>query len=77
MMKTLMKINTVILPCLLLAACGGADEPAADTSVALEDTYLPVWVTGEISVEQVDTKLAKAGYQIKNAKVELYSAPIK
>lgn len=51
--------------------------PGAGTSVALEDTYLPVWVTGEITVEKVDTKLATAGYQIKNAKVELYSAPIK
>ncbi len=52
-------------------------NPSIGNSVALEDTYLPVWVTGEITVEKVDTKLATAGYQIKNAKVELYSAPIK
>jgi hypothetical protein len=34
--------------------------------------YEPVWVYGTIVTEQVHTDLAEAGYQIKEASVEIY-----
>lgn len=33
---------------------------------------LPVWVTGVLEIEQVDTALGSASYQIRNARVEEY-----
>lgn len=50
-------------------------NPAKDKSVSLNDIYRPVWVVGEIEVDEIDTDLAKAGYQIKNARVEPYVQP--
>lgn len=50
-------------------------EPAEGKSVSLNDIYRPVWVVGEIEVDEIDTDLAKAGYQIKNAKVVPYTQP--
>lgn len=49
--------------------------PEADKSVSLNDIYRPVWVIGEIEVEDVVTDLAKASYQIKNAQVIPYTQP--
>lgn len=43
--------------------------------VPLNSIYKPVWVVGELIVDQIDTDLATAGYQIKNASVEFYVQP--
>jgi uncharacterized protein len=37
----------------------------------------PVWVTGVISIEQIDTALGSASYQMRNARVEEYLVPFK
>ena len=50
-------------------------NPAKGKSISLNDTYRPVWVVGEIEVDEIDTDLATAGYQIKNARVIPYSQP--
>ena len=50
-------------------------EPAKGKSVTLNDIYRPVWVVGEIEVDEIETDLATAGYQIKNARVIPYSQP--
>ena len=50
-------------------------NPGKDKSVSLNDIYRPVWVIGEIEVDQIETDLATAGYQIKNAKVVPYVQP--
>jgi len=51
-------------------------NPDANKNISLDDTYRPVWVIGEIEVEEVETSLAKASYQIKNAQVTPYVQPI-
>jgi hypothetical protein len=47
-------------------------KPAEGKSIGMERMYEPVWVSGTIVAEQVHTDLAEAGYQIKDAKVEIY-----
>jgi uncharacterized protein len=47
-------------------------KPAEGKSIGMEHMYEPVWVSGTIVTEQVHTDLAEAGYQIKDAKVEIY-----
>ena len=41
-------------------------------SIPIEDIYEPVWVTGKVTVESKETELAKAGYVIQNAELEIY-----
>lgn len=43
--------------------------------IPVSSLHRPVWVIGEIAVDQVTTELAVAGYQIKNARVESYVQP--
>ena len=50
-------------------------SPEVGKSVTLNQIYKPVWVIGELQAEEVNTDLAKAGYQIKNARVEGYIQP--
>lgn len=38
---------------------------------------MPVWVSGVIEIESVDTALGSAGYQIRKAAVEEYLVPVK
>lgn len=47
-------------------------KPLADKSLGMERMYEPVWVYGTLSTTSVKTELAEAGYQILDAKVELY-----
>jgi uncharacterized protein len=44
-----------------------ADKPVAEKLV-----YEPVWVTGVLELEQVDTALGSSGYQIRQASVGQY-----
>jgi hypothetical protein len=46
-----------------------------DKGIPVSSLHRPVWVVGEIVVDQVVTELALAGYQIKNARVEPYVQP--
>lgn len=46
------------------------DKPVPEKLV-----YEPVWVTGVLELEQVDTALGSAGYQIRQANVGQYGAP--
>lgn len=41
-------------------------------SISITDIYQPVWVTGKVKVERKETELAKAGYVIENAELEIY-----
>ncbi|PWQ93132.1 DUF3299 domain-containing protein [Leucothrix arctica] len=50
-------------------------SPIKGKSITLDQTYRPVWVVGEMEVGDVETDLALAGYQIKNARVEPYVQP--
>lgn len=47
-------------------------KPLEGKSIGVERMYEPVWVYGTIVTEQVHTDLAEAGYQIKEASVEIY-----
>ena len=47
-------------------------KPLEGKSIGMERMYEPVWVSGTIVTEQVHTDLAEAGYQIKDASVEIY-----
>ena len=47
-------------------------KPQEGKSIGMERMYEPVWVSGTIVTEQVHTDLAEAGYQIKDASVEVY-----
>lgn len=51
-------------------------NPQAGKSINLRDTYRPVWVIGELTVENIETDLAPASYQIRNAVVKPYRQPI-
>jgi len=42
-------------------------------SIRVENTNKPVWVTGTIKVEKKETELAKAGYVIQDAELEIYN----
>ncbi len=48
-------------------------KPQEGKSIPMSDIYQPVWVIGEIKVEPVTTDLAQAGYQIENARLEMYA----
>ena len=43
--------------------------------IPLSKISRPVWVIGEIEVDEVTTDLATASYQIKNAQIEAYIEP--
>lgn len=47
-------------------------KPLEGKSIGAERMYEPVWVYGTIVTEQIHTDLAEAGYQIKDASVEIY-----
>ncbi len=47
-------------------------KPLEGKSIGAERMYEPVWVYGTIVTEQIHTDLAAAGYQIKDASVEIY-----
>lgn len=47
-------------------------KPMEGKSIGMEQMYEPVWVSGTILTKQVHTNLAEAGYQITDAKVEIY-----
>lgn len=47
-------------------------KPLEGKSIGIERMYEPVWVYGTIVTEQIHTNLAEAGYQIKDASVEIY-----
>lgn len=47
-------------------------KPLEGKSIGVERMYEPVWVYGTIVTEQIHTDLAEAGYQIKDASVEIY-----
>ena len=47
-------------------------KPLEGKSIGIERMYEPVWVYGTIVTEQIHTDLAEAGYQIKDASVEIY-----
>lgn len=54
-------------------------KPLEGKSIGMERMYEPVWVYGTLTTEQVHTDLAEAGYQLKDARVEIYQdeAPAK
>lgn len=43
-----------------------------DKSIPIEKIYDPVWVIGKVQVKRQDTDLAKAGYVIEEAELEIY-----
>ncbi len=45
--------------------------PQKGKSIHMQDINEPVWVFGIISTENISTDLAKVGYQMQNARVEL------
>lgn len=47
-------------------------KPQEGKSIGMERMYEPVWVYGTLSTDFVHTDLADAGYQINDAKVEVY-----
>lgn len=50
-------------------------KPQEGKSIGMERMYEPVWVYGTIIAKQTHTNLAEAGYQIQEARVEIYQAP--
>ena len=50
-------------------------SPGEGKSIPLSKTSRPVWVIGELQVDEITTDLATAGYQIKNAQIEEYIQP--
>ena len=50
-------------------------SPGEGKSVAMSKISRPVWVVGELEAEEINTDLATAGYQIKNARIEPYVIP--
>lgn len=50
-------------------------KPQEGKSIGMERMYEPVWVYGTLKVSQVHTELAEAGYQIPDARVEMWQAP--
>jgi hypothetical protein len=51
-------------------------SPGEGKSISLSKIRRPVWVVGELEVDEITTDLAKAGYQIKNAQIEPYTQPV-
>ena len=51
-------------------------SPGEGKSISLSKISKPVWVVGEIQVDQITTDLATAGYQIRNAQIEAYIQPV-
>jgi len=47
-------------------------SPAEGKSISMSKVSRPVWVIGELEAQEIDTDLATAGYQIKNAEIEPY-----
>ncbi|MBU0654127.1 MAG: DUF3299 domain-containing protein [Gammaproteobacteria bacterium] len=47
-------------------------KPQEGKSIGMERMYEPVWVFGTLSTDFAHTDLADAGYQINDAKVEIY-----
>lgn len=52
-------------------------KPQESKSIGMERMYEPVWVYGTLKAEKVKTSLAEAGYQIHDARVELWEEPAK
>jgi hypothetical protein len=50
-------------------------KPMEGKSIGAERLYEPVWVYGTLSTDKTHTNLADAGYQIKDASVEIWKAP--
>lgn len=50
-------------------------QPQPGKSVGMERMYEPVWVFGTLVAEKVKTNLAEAGYQLKDARVEIWQEP--
>lgn len=50
-------------------------KPLEGKSIGMERMYEPVWVYGTLATEQAHTALAEAGYQIHDARVEMWEAP--
>ncbi len=48
-------------------------KTASDKGIKLEDSFEPVWVSGQIQLEGKKTDIGTAGYSIKNANIELYT----
>lgn len=46
--------------------------PQTGKSIPIEDINKPVWVTGNMKVETKETELAKAGYLIQDAEIEIF-----
>lgn len=47
-------------------------KPLPDKSIGMERMYEPVWVSGTLIAKQAHTDLAEAGYQLRDAQVEIY-----
>ena len=47
-------------------------KPLVGRSIGMERVYEPVWVYGTLSTDTAHTDLADAGYQLLEAKVEMY-----
>lgn len=47
-------------------------KPVEGKSIGMERMYEPVWVYGTLTAEQIHTDLAEAGYQMRDARVEIY-----
>ncbi len=47
-------------------------KPLVGRSIGMERVYEPVWVYGTLSTDTAHTDLADAGYQLVEAKVEMY-----
>lgn len=47
-------------------------KPVEGKSIGMERMYEPVWVYGTLAAEQIHTDLAEAGYQMRDARVEIY-----
>ena len=50
-------------------------SPEKGKSVSLSKISRPVWVVGELQTVEIETDLATAGYQIRNARIEPYIQP--
>ncbi len=48
-------------------------KTASDKGIKLEDSFEPVWVSGQIQLEGKKTDIGTAGYSIKEANIELYT----
>ena len=45
---------------------------AADYAIRNEDSYDPVWVSGNLDIDKADTDIGSASYQIQNALISKY-----